>query len=151
MSRNRSRSGKKQKLAKRLVRWLTYNVIFALLPLAVSVLLRALVNKLSIQDFSNSPEILFFALTISATAMGDLSEIASPLGWDIYFSIFGSALLLGAVFSSILYGSLVYDSIIGPGSMEFREKLLVFSIGLAIILFFLSTVVEVLIGKIEGK
>ena len=148
---SKAKAAKKQKLAKRLVRWLLYNTIFALLPLGLSVLLRALAGKLSIEALTSSPDILFFALMISATAMGDMSETAAPLGWDITFTILGSALLLGAVTSAILYGSLLYDSIVIPGSADFRERLLWVSIGLGVIMFILGTVVEVLIGKIEGK
>ncbi|WP_414583120.1 hypothetical protein [Scytonema sp. PCC 10023] len=64
---------------------------------------------------------------------------------------FSSALLLGAVTSAILYGSLLYDSIIGPGSENFRERLLWVSIGLPLVMYILGTLVEVLIGKIEEK
>ncbi|MEG3874089.1 MULTISPECIES: hypothetical protein [unclassified Microcoleus] len=146
------RANKKQKLAKRLTRWLTYNTIFALLPLGVSILLHSLAGKLSLQTFSNSPEVLFFALTISATAMGDISETITPIGWDLTFTILSSALLLGAVTSAILYGGLVYDTTLVINSPSgFREKLLSFSIGLALIMFILGTLAEVLIGKIEGK
>jgi hypothetical protein len=148
---SKAKPTKKHKLAKRIVRWLTYNVIFALMPLAVSILIRALTNKLSVNDLSSSPEILFFALTISATAMGDLSEVAIPIGWDITLTIFGSALTLGAVLSAIIYGCLLYDSIISTGSIVFHERLLWISVSLSIILFVLSTAVEIIIGKIEGK
>lgn len=140
------------RLAKRLVRWFTYNCLFALLPLITALVLHALADKLTIDAVASSPEILFFALMVSATAMGDLSEIATPLGgWDITFRILGSALLLGAVWSAILYGSLLYDSVIGPGSVAFRSRLLIVAVGLAAVLFVLSTLVEMLIGKIEGK
>lgn len=146
------RANKKQKLAKRLTRWLTYNTIFALLPLIISTLLHFLTGKLSLQTFSNSPEILFFALTISATAMGDISETITPIGWDLTFTILSSALLLGVVTSAILYGGLIYDTTIVINSPSgFRENLLKFSIGLALVMFILGTLVEVLIGKIEGK
>jgi hypothetical protein len=146
------RANKKQKLAKRLTRWLTYNTIFALLPLGVSVLLHFLAGKLSLQTFSNSPEVLFFALTISATALGDISETITSIGGDLTFRILSSALLVGAVVSAILYGGLIYDTTIVINSPSgFRENLLNFSIGLAVVMFILGTVVEVLIGKIEGK
>lgn len=139
-------------MGKRLVRWFTYNVIFALLPLGTMLLLRALAGKLTVAAVAESPEILFFALMINATAVGDLTEITTHLGgWDLTFRIFGSALLLGAVCSAILYGCLVYDSVVGPGSATFRAQLLSVSIWLAIVFFVLSTIVEALIGRIEGK
>ncbi len=138
-------------MGDRLVRWFTYNVVFALLPLGAALLLRALAGKLTTEAVANSPEILFFALMVSATAMGDLSEIAAPLGWDLTFRILGSALLIGAVFSSILYGSLLYDSVIGPGSAAFRSRLLTVSIVLAVVLFIVCALVEILLGRIEVK
>ena len=137
-------------MAKRLVRWFTYNFFFALLPLCAAVSLRFLAGKLTIQTIAGSPEILFFALMVSATAMGDLNDKAKPIGWDIRFRIFGSALLLGAVCSAILYGCLLYDGIIGPGSVTFRSRLLTVEIALAVALFLLSTAVEAMLGKIEG-
>jgi hypothetical protein len=146
------RANKKQKLAQRLTRWLTYNTIFALLPLIISILLHFLTGKLSLQTFSNSPEILFFALTISATALGDISETITLIGGDLTFTILSSALLLGVVASAILYGCLIYDTTIVINSPSgFRKNLLNFSIGLAVVMFILGTLVEVLIGKIEGK
>jgi hypothetical protein len=125
--------------------------MFALLPLCAALFLRFLTGKLTVEAVANSPEILFFALMVSATAMGDLSEIATPVGWDVTFKILGSALFLGAVWSAILYGCLLYDNIVGPGSLAFRSQLFRVTVGLAIGLFLLSTIVEVILGKIEGK
>ena len=75
-------------MAKKLISWFTYNLLFALLPLAASLFLRVIYGSLTTNAIENSPEILFFSLMVSATAMGDLSEIAKPLGWDIIFRIF---------------------------------------------------------------
>lgn len=135
-------------LGNRLVRWFTYNLGFALLPLIASITLRALNGSLNAQAVANSPEILFFALMVSATAMGDISEFSVPVGWDLRFRVFWSCLLLGAVWSAILYGGLLYDSIIGPGSPSFKSRLLVLSIIVAVLLFFVSTIVEALLGRI---
>ncbi|MEL6931001.1 MAG: hypothetical protein AAFO95_20600, partial [Cyanobacteria bacterium J06600_6] len=88
-----------QRLAKKLIRWLTYNTLFALLPLAISILLRTLTGKLSIETLTNSPDILFFALMISSTALGDMNEVADIIGWDATFSLLSSALTLGAITS----------------------------------------------------
>lgn len=138
-------------MANRLVRWFTYNVTFALLPLACSLLLRALAGKLNIEDVAKSPEVLFFSLIVCATALGDLSEVAKPIGRDITLKIFRSVLLFGAVFSAILYGSLLYDTAIGPGSAAFRSRLLTVSVLMAVAFFILSTVVEAILGKIEDR
>ena len=138
-------------LGKRLVRWFTYNLGFALLPLVAAVTLRVLNGTLTTQAVSNSSEILFFALMVSATAMGDISEVTVPVGWDLRFRVFWSCLLLGGIWSAILYGGLLYDSIIGPGSPSFRSRLLVLSIIVAVLLFLVSTIVEILLGRIIGE
>lgn len=136
-------------MANRLVRWITYNLIFASLPLISSLLLRHLVDKLTLDALANSPEILFFSLMISATALGDLGEIKPPSHWEILFKIFWSALLLGAIGSAILYGAFLFDSIIGPQSPVFRLRLLTFSMWMTAAYFVLSTAVEVIIGRLE--
>ncbi len=146
------RSAEESRLtAKRLVHWFMYGCIFALVPFIVSVSLHALAGKLDIDAVASSPEILFFALMVSATALRDLSGIAASLdGKDAIFDLLRSVLLLGAMGSAIFYGSLLHDSIIGPGSADFRLRLLWVAIGMAIVLFLLGTVVEILIGRIEG-
>jgi hypothetical protein len=142
-------------LSKRLIRWVTFNVIFALLPLIVLLVLRQLAGKLSSDDLAASPEILFFALMVSATAMGDLSEVLPAVGWSPTFGILGSFMLLGAVFSAILYGgllsSLLFGDILGPAAKSFRSGLLIMSVCLAVVLLIVSTLTEILLGKIEAK
>jgi hypothetical protein len=92
---------------------------------------------------------------VSATAMGDLSEVLPSIGWSPTFGILGSFMLLGAVFSAILYGgllsSLLFGEILGAAAKSFRSGLLIVSICLAIILLVVSTLTEVFLGKIESK
>ncbi|WP_414583121.1 hypothetical protein [Scytonema sp. PCC 10023] len=85
---SRAKAAKKQKLAKRIISWLTYDTIFALLPLGISIPLTTLAGKLSIEAFTKSPEILFFSLMISANSMRDINEISAPIGRDLTFTIF---------------------------------------------------------------
>lgn len=125
-------------------------MIFALLPLGAGLLLRALAGKFTTETLANSPEILFFSLMVSATALGDLSELAEPLGWDLTIRVLRSALFLGAMFSAILYGSFLYDRVIGPGSEGFRLRLLQVSAWLAVVFFTVSTIAEILLARIES-
>ena len=150
MSRAKSKKTN-QRLAKKLIRWLTYNTLFALLPLGISILLRTLSGKLSIETLTNSPDILFFALMISSTTLGDMNEVADIIGWDTTFSILSSALTLGAVTSAILYGSFLYGDIANVDVVNFRSRLFWVSIGLSIVMYVLATLVEILIGKIENQ
>lgn len=138
-----------------MIRWFTFNVIFALLPLIVLLLLRFIAGKLTAADMAGSPEILFFALMLSATAMGDLSEVVPGVGWNPTFGVLGSSLLIGAVFSAILYGSLLssflFETALGTQAIYFRSRLFIVSISLAVLLLAVSTVTEVLLGRIEAK
>ena len=138
-------------MGRSLVRWFTYNLAFALLPLVASVTLRALNGTLTTQAVANSPEILFFSLMVSATAVGDISEVAVPIGWDLRLRMFSSCLLLGAIWSSILYGGLLYDTVIGPGSPSFQSRLLTLSVLTAVLLGVVSTIVEALLGRIRDE
>lgn len=138
-------------MAKRLVRWFTFNVVFALFPLATALLFRNLAGKLTTDDIAKSPEILFFALMVSATALGDLFELFPSIGWDALLSTMGAILLIGAMFSAILYGGLLYNSMVEAGAEAFRSRLLTYSVILAIALFAVSTATEVMLGRIEGK
>ena len=59
-------------MSNRLVRWFTYNLGFALLPLCSGLLLRALADTRTRDLSPLSSELLFFSLMVSATALGDL-------------------------------------------------------------------------------
>ena len=136
-------------VAKRLVRWFTFTVLFALLPVGVTALLRYLTASLSIRALEDSPEILFFSLMICATALGDLQEVRSAVGRDVPLSVLSSALLLGAAVSAILYGSLAYDKIITGGTPLFQKNLLAVSLAVAGTFFVLALLVQILVAKIE--
>src|SRR3954447_15799089 len=115
-------------MASRLVRWFTFTVLFALLPLGVTVLLGKLTGTFTIRVLQDSPEILFFALMICATSLGDIQALRSAVGNDLPLLALWSALLLGAVFSAILYGSLAYDKLIPGGIPHFQQNLLYVSV-----------------------
>lgn len=136
-------------MAKRLIRWITFDIVFALIPFILILVLRFLTGSLSVQTLSSSPEILFFAIMVSATATGDLYGLADPLGWDVQLRILFSFMLFGAVFSAILYGSFLYDTIIGSISPVFKENLFRLSIFLTSALAILAFLAEILIARIE--
>jgi len=137
------------KLANRLIRWITFDIVFALIPFIIIVVLRALMGSLSAEKLSDSPEILFFAIMVCGTATGDLYGIADPLGWDNLLKVLFSLMLLGAVFSAILYGSFLYNTIIGPDSPLFKENLFHVSIYMTSSLAILAFLTEFLIARVE--
>jgi hypothetical protein len=106
-------------------------------------------------DLSSSPEILFFALMVCATARGDLSELEPSIGWNRSFSILGSALMIGAIVSAMLYGSLLFSSLfessLGAEAVLFRSRLLIPSIVFAFVFLGISTWTEILLGKLDDK
>jgi hypothetical protein len=138
-------------ISQRLIRWFTYNFIFALIPIAASLAIHGLAGQLTFVALVNSPEILFFALMVGATASGDISEVSAPLEHDIQFRLFKSFLLVGTAVAALFYGVFIYDSVINPVPTIFRSRLLLVSIGLAVVMFGVSTAVEAILGKIERK
>jgi hypothetical protein len=135
----------------RLIRWFTYTVAFALLPLATTLALRYVHGSLSLRAVEDSPEILFFALMVCAVALGDIHEFRSAVRPDALIHATASALLLGVCASAILYGSFVYDKIMAGGNPTFQHRLLYVSIGLASVFLVAGTVLQVFIGRVEGS
>jgi NO-binding membrane sensor protein with MHYT domain len=136
-------------VASRLVRWFTFTVLFALLPLGVTILLRKLTGTFTIRALEDSPEILFFALMICATSLGDMQALRTAVGKDLPLLVLWSALLLGSVFSAILYGSLAYDKLVTGGTEAFQQNLLSVSVLVAVIFFVLALIVQILLSRIE--
>ena len=137
-------------MVKRLIYWFTYNVVFALLPLIAMLLMRSLTGKLS-SDAVATSEVLFFALMVSAVAGGDIKDCVTDRKRNDTFRILESSLLIGAFLSAILYGAFVYDNVAEQHSSVFQARLPIVSITLASVLFVLSTLTEMLLGKLESK
>lgn len=141
----------RNRLASRLVNWFMINFMFAVLPLAMALLIRSWAGSLSIEALSVSPEILFLCLILSAMALADLSEIRPPQRLDVACKMLRYALLLGAVVSAILYGVLLHDCIVAPGRSAFRMGLMKFAIGMTAVFIVVSTIAECVAGYIEQR
>lgn len=135
---------------KKLINWLLFNVCFALLPLISVWFFRALVGKSTVNTINDFPEILFFSLMVCATTVADLRGLEKPSKWNKTFQVLESILLLGAVGSAILYGGLRFAGIINP-DVVFRERLLIYSIVVTVLLFLLSLSSEILIALVDLK
>lgn len=140
-------------MSERLIRWCTYNLFFALLPLGASLSIHALLGSLTLENISKTPEILFFMLMANATVLGDVTEKAALLESrsSTTYHAFRSTFLLGSVVSAMFYGILIYDSILDVRPENFHINLFRASIVIAIASFFLSTAVEVMIGRLEDE
>ena len=134
----------------RIFRWIVFNLILALFPLGATLFVHSLKDKLTRDVLVNSPEILFLALTVSATALRDLYESAAMLGKDWLYNILYYALFLGLIASAVLYGLFTLDSVSNPDVPLFRASLLKYSVGLTLVLCLCSAITVVLLSKIEA-
>jgi hypothetical protein len=132
-----------------LIRFLVYNLVGALLPLIISWTVRHLANILPSSGVY-APELLFFAIMISATAIGDITDEARVIGTSWLFQLLRGTLLFGAIGAATVYGMYQYDSIIGPGNTAFRGNITNFTLTIGIVLFFVSLLAEILVSKIRG-
>jgi hypothetical protein len=137
-------------MGKRLVRWFTYGIAFALLPLLASVLIHFFLGKMSFDTVSRSPEILFFSLMVNATALAELSELGKVKVHDALVSGLSSALLLGVVMSAMLYGAFLFATVAESVKPDFAWRVFLVSLGLALVSFFIATASQIFLGKI-GK
>ena len=134
------------------MRWLTYSVIFALTPLACSVLLRFFASKLTFLAVANSPEILFYSLMINATSLGDLSDVSRPKKiHDNTIEVFRSALTVAGIFSAILYGSLLLAEVFNETDPTFVTRIFWFSVVIAVASTLLAYAVQVFVSKVGGQ
>jgi len=132
----------------RLLRFLIYNVVFALVPLMLSIIIRQLSNVTAPAGVY-APELLFFAVMVSATALGEISDEARLTGSEPLFQILRGLLMIGAVGAGALFGMYQFDQIVGPGSLAFRENITILALVMGIIFFILSMAAEVLLGRIQ--
>ena len=136
-------------MAKRLIKWFTFTIAFALIPLGATLLLRYLLGVESGWPSSYAPELLFFSLMASATALGDLSEVNPSVKGAVLVRSLFSILLLGAIAAGILYGSLVFAMLTNTDTDTFSERTARAALLVTIIYGVFATLVEILIGRIE--
>ncbi len=149
MSENKP--AKRSLVGNKLFRWVMFNLILGLFPLGTTVFVHFLTGKLTYSVLVNSPEILFLALTVTATALRDLYESAPFLGKEMLYNVLFSGLLLGLILSAVFYGLFILDSVYNPGSLGLRSALLKYSVLLTILLCFCSGITVVLLSKIEAE
>lgn len=131
-----------------MLRWFFLNFLFALIPLTIVILIRALTTNLSFVSMEeHTSEILFFAIMVCISASADLSELAEAFHKDSLLQAFQYLLIFGAIISAMLYGALVFDIVVGANVASFRSNLLRYSIIVAISLFIFSTSVEYFLGR----
>lgn len=132
-----------------MIRFLMYNFVGALLPLAISYVIRQVADIPALPGVY-APELLFFAIMISATALGDITDEAKMVGKAPVFQLIRGALLFGSLGVASIYGMNQFDSIVGPGNINFRNNITNLTLICALTLFVTSLLAETLIAKIRG-
>lgn len=135
-------------MAKKLIRWFTYTILFALLPIAISLMLRFVFTS-SIRQYNYAAELLFFTLMVSATTLGDIKDFNKQIGKDILMTIFFSTLLLLSIVSSILYSCSIICNIIESVKIDLYGNILILSICVSLLSSVLGTIVQILLAKVE--
>jgi NO-binding membrane sensor protein with MHYT domain len=136
-------------MAAHLIRFLMYNFIGALLPLFISLFIRNIAN-ITHRPGVYTPELLFFSIMISATALGDVTD-EIKLYKKTIFQLIKGALIFGSIGAAIIFGMFQYDAIVGPGNIGFRENITKYSLTIAVFLFITSFMAEFLVAKINGN
>jgi hypothetical protein len=88
-------------MAVRLIRWLFTNVLIALVPLGVSLQLHIFAGRLPDAQWITCPELLFFSMMMTVTALGDLSDIIPAVGITPSVMLGCGTLGFGALWSAI--------------------------------------------------
>ena len=139
-------------MAQRLLRWVGFSLIFALVPLMTVLVVRWLADKLSIQALQeNLSEVLFFALTLSVTSIGDLAKVRPPGAVGLLLNgllwFFGAA----TIASSILYGFFHFDLLVVTNLPTLPHRLMWLSLGIAGVVCLASIVTQVFLAKVIGR
>lgn len=155
-------------LGKRLFRWFTFHVFFALFPLLALLFVHRVSGTPTDQDW-NSPELVFFTFMVSAIALGDVYEMAASRGFGAFTHMLFTLLLFGAVSSIFIYGMYVQERVaydllvkghlasvalaVTPHSEVpvFQATVLQFSKFQAVAFGVLGTLVQILFGRFEDR
>lgn len=135
-------------MANRILRWFLFSVLFALLPIGISILLHILFKN-DTYDLKNcSCELLFFVIVMSATTLGDIQEISRYIKKDFLIIMFFGVSIIFAIIAAILYGFMAYETMAHSSNLDMNMILLI-SIILGAISGVLGCIVQVLIQKTE--
>jgi hypothetical protein len=138
-------------IGEKLLRWIVFNLILALFPLGTTLFVHSLAGKLSYQVVLNSPEILFLALMVSATALRDLYEASPFLRGEMLYTVLYYALFLGLILAAVFYGLFVLDTVNNPSTPVLRAALFKYANFLTIVLCLCSFITVLLLSRIESR
>jgi len=133
-----------------LIRFFSYNVLGALLPVGISLFIHLIGKKQPSLDKYTS-DLLFFAIVIGATTLGDITDERKVVQNNPLVQVVKANLLWGTIVVGIIYGLFLYGVIIGPENSDVRSSLSVISLVLAIGLFFAGFFAEIMLADSREK
>lgn len=132
-------------MANRILRWVVYSLIFALLPTFVAMLFGVLFG-LSVNDYST--ELLFFVIMICATSLNDIQEMKKKTNNDFVFNLFFGVCIVLIVTVSVLYGSILIVNM-SNSTMQVNTNIKLFSIILSIFSGTIGLLIQIILYRTE--
>lgn len=120
------------------------------MPLSISWVVRKL-GEVQAAPGAYAPELLFFGVMVSVTALGDLTDEEKSVGADWMIQLLKATLLFGALAVSSIFGVYQYDVIFGSSNITFRSNITLFALISSSLLFLASLLAEIVVAKIRGS
>jgi hypothetical protein len=134
-------------MANRIITWFIFTVLFAFIPVFISVLFNFLLGSEK-QPYEFLNELLFFTIMISSTALNDTITLRKTMK-DYVLSILIGCFILFVVWSAVLYGGVLFSQLNNVGYVSFSNKAFVFALGFAILSFVIGLIIQVMLGRSE--
>lgn len=137
---------------RRIINWITYTIVCALLPMMISLLVRnIIISTQEINTYNYSGELLLFSVMVAATSIGDIKDFQVVVGKDIYLDIFFSSMLVLLLVSSILYGCNVIADNVKLDLFDVNGSVFFFSRIISVIIGILGAIIQIVIARSEGE
>lgn len=132
-------------MANRILKWIVYTLIFALLPTFISLLF-GLLFDLEVNDYST--ELLFFAIMICATSLNDIQEMKKQIKNDFVFNMFFGVCIILIVTVSVIYGSILLLNM-SEQINGLNDNIKLFSIILGILSGVIGFLIQIILYRTE--
>lgn len=132
-------------MANRILKWVIYTLVFALLPTLISLLF-SLIFGFKVNDYST--ELLFFTIMICATSLNDIQEMKNQIEKDFVFNFFFGVCLLIIVTVSVIYGSILLVNM-SENAISLNCNIKLISIILSILSGIIGFLIQVILYRTE--
>lgn len=131
-----------------LIRFTAYNVIGAMIPLLLAAIIRRM-GRVGEPPGAYSQELLFFAVMVSATSLGDLTD-ERELSDRPVFHVMKNILIVCCIVVAGLFGIYEYDVIIGSSNKFIGESLNSAAVWAAVCMLITCMLVQLQIAQIRA-